>query len=124
MSAEPIVHIVDDDPAFRKSLVWLLESVNLRVESYPSARTFLDSYAPSGPSCMVLDVRMPEMSGLDLLDELSARNIRLCIIVVTAYGDVPSTVRAMKSGAVEFIEKPVNHGMLLRRIRQCLEKET
>ncbi len=123
MSPEPTVFIVDDDPAFRKSLVWLMESVGVRAECYPSAREFLDFYDSSRPCCLVLDIRMPEMGGLDLLDEISARDIHMPVIVVTAYGDVPAAVRAMKNGAVDFLEKPFSHEMLLSRIQQCLEED-
>lgn len=123
MSPEPTVFIVDDDPGFCKSLVWLVESVGLRAACYPSARQFLDAYDPSRPGCLVLDMRMPEMGGLDLLDEFSARDIHIPVIVVTAYGDVPAAVRAMKSGAVDFLEKPFSHEILLGRIQQCLEED-
>ena len=123
MSPEPTVFIVDDDSNFRKSLVWLVESVGLRTECYPAAREFLDAYDPSRPGCLVLDMRMPGMGGLDLLDEISARDIHIPIIVVTAYGDVPTAVRAMKSGAVDFVEKPFSHEFLLGRIQQCLEED-
>ncbi len=124
MSPEPIVYIVDDDPAFRKSLVWLVESVSVHTESYPSVREFLGAYDPSRrPSCLVLDMRMPEMGGLDLLDKISAGDIHIPVIVVTAYGDVPAAVRAMKSGAVDFLEKPFSNEMLLNRIQQCLEED-
>ncbi len=123
MSPEPTVFIVDDDPAFRKSLVWLVESVGVRAECYPSAREFLGAYDPSRPGCLVLDMRMPEMGGLDLLDEISAQDIHIQVIVVTAYGDVPAAVRAMKSSAVDFLEKPFSHEILLSRIQQCLKED-
>lgn len=123
MSPEPTVFIVDDDSNFSKSLVWLVESVGLRAECYRSAREFLGAYDPSRPGCLVLDMRMPEMGGLDLLDEFSARDIHIPVIVVTAYGDVPTAVRAMKSGAVDFLEKPFSHEILLSRIQQCLEED-
>ncbi len=123
MSPEPTVFIVDDDPAFCKSLVWLLESVDIRVESYSSAHEFLNSCDLGRPCCLILDVRMPEMGGLDLLDEISTRGIHIPVIIVTAYGDVPAAVRAMKSGAVDFLEKPLSNEMLLSRIQQCLEED-
>ena len=123
MSPEPIVFIVDDDPSFRKSLVWLLESADIRVQSYSSAHEFLDSCDLGRPCCLILDVRMPKMGGLDLLDELVTRDIHIPVIIVTAYGDVPTAVRAMKNGAVDIFEKPFSDQMLLDRVQQCLKKD-
>src|ERR1051325_5197425 len=106
MSSEPTVFIVDDDPAMRESLRFLIESVNLTVETYPNAQAFLDNFDATRPGCLVLDVRMPGMSGLELQEEMAERRIKLPTIVITGYAEVPTAVRALKSGAVEFIEKP------------------
>lgn len=120
-SARPAtVFVVDDDPAVRKSLCWLMESVGLRVETFASAQEFLAAHDPDQPGCVVLDVRMPGMSGLDLQEQLRERGCRAPIIVMTAYGDVPMAVRAMKSGAVHFFEKPVSEQVLLDFIQRAI----
>src|SRR5438128_148230 len=108
MMHEPTVYIVDDDPDMRDSLHWLMRAVGLRVEVFPSADTFLEGFAPGGPGCLVFDVRMPGTSGLDLYEELVARGKALPVIFLTAFADVPMAIRAMKSGAIEFVEKPFN----------------
>src|ERR1700692_645917 len=100
------VFIVDDDEAFRDSLRWLLESAGYNVATYAAAKSFLAESDPHQPGCLVLDIRMPGMSGLELQDELRRRAIMLPIIFVTGHGDVPMAVSAVKKGAVEFIEKP------------------
>jgi len=106
LPAEPTVFVVDDDPAMRDSLRWLLQSAGLAVDTYATAEEFLSTYDPGKPGCLVLDVRMPGMSGLNLQDELGARNIGLPVIIITGYAAVPTAVRAMRSGAIDFIEKP------------------
>ena len=121
MNKELTVFVVDDDRAMRKSLRWLIESIDLRVETYESAQAFLDHYDPDRPGCVVLDVRMPGMSGLDLQDHLRERDIDIPIIIVTAYGEVPMAVRAIKAGALDFIEKPVCDQILLDHIQDALE---
>lgn len=121
MSDVPTVFVVDDDLAVRKSLRWLLESVDLNVETFESAREFLDKYEPHRPGCVVLDVRMPGMSGLELQDHLRSEGIGIPIIIITGYGDVPMAVRAMKAGAMDFIEKPVCDQVLLEHIHDALE---
>jgi FixJ family two-component response regulator len=121
MSDEPTVFVVDDDGAMRKSMRWLLESVELHVETFESAREFLDKYESHRPGCVVLDVRMPGMSGLELQDHLRSEGIDIPIIIITAYGDVPMAVRAMKAGALDFIEKPVCDQVLLDHIHDALE---
>lgn len=123
MAQEQIVHVVDDDPAIRSSLKWLIESVNLKVRTYGSAQEFLDAYEPDDPGCLVLDVRMPGMSGLDLQEVLNGRGIRIPVIILTGYGDVPMAVRAMKNGAVDFLEKPVSDQVLLDHIQQALAQD-
>jgi len=121
MPPEPTVFVVDDDRAMRDSLRWLLESVGLSVRTYPTAAAFLREYDPSHPGCLVLDIRMPGMSGLDLQAELLRRGAGLPTIVVTGHAEVPMAVRAVKAGAVDFIEKPFSDQLLLDRVRQALE---
>ena len=123
MSLEPTVFVVDDDPAVRESLQYLIESVGLNVESYPNAQTFTDAFDPAVPGCLVLDVRMPGASGLDLLDELKQRKVAIPPIIITGTADVPMAVRAMKVGAVDFIEKPFNDQLLLDRIQRAIEED-
>lgn len=120
VTAEPIVYVVDDDDAMRGSLKWLIESVGLRVETFGSADEFLSCYYPGRPGCLLLDVRMPGMSGLDLQEYLANRHIQLPVIIITGHGDVPMAVRAMKAGALDFIEKPFNDEALLDAIRRAL----
>ncbi len=118
--SEPTVFVVDDEDEIRESLRWLIESVGLRVQTFSSAQSFLDGYVPSSPGCLVLDVRMPGMSGLDLQEELVNRGIEIPVIIVTAYGDVQTAVRAMKAGAVDFVEKPVGEQGLLDQIQKAV----
>ena len=119
-NAEPVVYVVDDDEAMRSSLKWLIESVGLRVETFGSADEFLSCYYPGRAGCLLLDVRMPGMSGLDLQEYLANRHIQLPVIIITGHGDVPMAVRAMKGGALDFIEKPFNDQALLDAIRGAL----
>src|SRR5262249_45948350 len=118
---DPVVFVVDDDLSLRHALANLLRSVGLRVETFGSAREFLTGQRPDAPGCLVLDVRLPGLSGLDLQRELAAAQIDLPIIFITGYGDIPMTVRAMKAGAVEFLSKPFRDQDLLDAIRQALE---
>ena len=121
MNIEPIVFVVDDDQAMRNSLKWLIESVGMQVETYASASEFIDSYYPGRAGCLLLDVRMPGMSGLELQAYLSRQEIRIPIVIITGHGDVSMAVRAMKAGAVDFIEKPFNDQALLDSIRNALD---
>jgi len=123
-TSHPTVFVVDDDAAARESLSWLLESIGLCVEAYATAAEFLRSYDPERPSCLVVDVRLPGMSGLDLLDELAAREITVPVIVVSAYAEVPSAVRAFKAGAIDFVEKPFCDQVLLDRIQQAIRVDS
>lgn len=123
MNDEPTVFVVDDDPDVLNSVRWLIESVGLDVETYDSADSFLKNYDNERPGCLVLDVRMPGMSGLELQAHLRGAGIDIPIVVVTAHGDVPMAVRAMKSGAVDFVEKPVNDQLLLDRIQLAIAKD-
>jgi len=120
METEATVFVVDDDPAMRQSLRWLIESVNLAVETYPTAQDFLAAYKPERTGCLVLDVRMPGMGGLDLQEELARREIEIPIIIITGYAEVPTAVRALKAGALDFIEKPFSDQLLLDRIQQAI----
>ena len=123
MTAASIVFVVDDDPSVRSSLKFLLSTVGLQVESFGSADTFLHRKPPDAPSCLVLDVRLPGLSGLDFQRELAARNIRIPIVFLTGHGDIPMSVRAMKAGAVEFLTKPFRDQDLLDAVRIALERD-
>ena len=118
--SEPAVFIVDDDAAVRRFLGGLIESVELRVEAYASAQDFLEAYEPGSTGCLVLDVRMPGMSGLELQRKLTDREIDLPVIVLTGHGNVQVAVHAMKAGAVDFIEKPFDNELLLDRIQKAV----
>lgn len=119
----PLIHVVDDDPGFRDSLRSLLESDDLAVATYTDAADFLARYSPGLPGCLLLDVRMPGMSGLHLQDELLKRGIRLPTIFITAHGDVAMAVAAVRKGALDFVEKPFDDETLIRRIRSALVSE-
>jgi RNA polymerase sigma factor (sigma-70 family) len=123
MSPPPTVFVVDDDLAIRQSLHWLIASAGWPVETYASAQEFLDSYQAGRPGCLVLDVRMAGLSGLELQDRLAAQEVCLPIIIITGHGDVPMAVRALKAGALDFLEKPFPDQVLLDRIRQALEQD-
>jgi two-component system, LuxR family, response regulator FixJ len=120
MSSRPTVFVVDDDQAMRNSLKWLIESVSMQVETFESANAFIQSYYPGRSGCLLLDVRMPGMSGLELQEYLLVNQIAIPVIIITGHGDVPMAVRAMKAGAVDFIEKPFNDELLLESIRQAM----
>jgi FixJ family two-component response regulator len=121
--AEPVVFVVDDDAALRDALKSLLRSVGFRVEVFGSAGEFLQSKLPDAPSCLVLDVRLPGLSGLDFQTELTKANIHIPIIFITGHGDIPMTVRAMKAGAVEFLTKPFRDQDLLDAVRLGIEQD-
>jgi FixJ family two-component response regulator len=120
---EPTVYIVDDDPDMRDSLRWLIKTVGLHAETFSSAAGFLRDFAPNGPGCVILDVRMPGTSGLDLFEELVARGEGMPVIFITAYADVTMAVRAMKCGAVEFVEKPFNRQTLLDKVQRAIKDD-
>ena len=119
---EATVFIVDDDAQVRESLKDLIRSVGLRVELFASAQEFLRAQHPDAPTCLVLDVRMPGLSGLDLQKQASEAGLEIPIIFITGHGDIPMTVRAMKAGAIEFLSKPFRDQDLLDAIRQALER--
>lgn len=123
MSKQATVFVVDDDQAMRNSLKWLIESVGLKVKTYASADEFINDYYPGRAGCLLLDVRMPGMSGLELQEQFVEQQIKIPIIIITGHGDVPMAVRAMKAGAVDFIEKPFNDELLLESIRNALIKD-
>lgn len=120
---EPVVYIVDDDEAVRDATRSLLASVGLRVECFATAQEFLRSSRPDAPACLVLDVRMPGPSGLDLQRELAQTGTSIPIIFVTGHGDVPMTVQAMKAGAIEFLTKPFRDQELLDAIQQAIDHD-
>ena len=121
---EQCVYIVDDDEAMRDSLQWLIESQGLAVRTFAAAEDFLAACGDAMAGCIVLDVRMPGMSGLELYEKMNLRRCTLPVIFITGHGDVPMAVSALKKGAVDFIEKPFNDKELLRVIGQCLERES
>jgi FixJ family two-component response regulator len=123
MTAPPTVFVVDDNAGVRRSLRALLESASLAVETYASGEEFLAAYDPERAGCLVLDVRLRRGSGLDLQDELRRRKAILPIIVLTGHGNVPISVRALKAGAVDFLQKPVPPSVLLERIRAAIEMD-
>jgi FixJ family two-component response regulator len=116
---EPVVFIVDDDPAVRDSLTLMIEQTGINVQSFKSAEAFLSSYQPKFFGCIIIDVQMPEMDGLQLQNELLQRNIVLPIIFLTGHGDIPMSVRAIKAGAVDFLTKPVTRENLLTCVRSA-----
>src|SRR6266550_3629992 len=119
----PVVFVVDDDPSVRRAIQRLVESVGLQVELFASAQEFLRSKRPDAPSCLVLDIRLPGISGLDFQRQLAEANIHIPVIFITAHGDVPMSVRAMKAGAVEFLTKPFRDQDLLDAIQLALESD-
>jgi FixJ family two-component response regulator len=118
-----VVFVVDDDPSVRSSLKFLISTVGLQVETFESAEAALQKLSPEAPSCLVLDVRLRGLSGLDLQGELAARNCQVPIVFITGHGDIPMTVRAMKAGAVEFLTKPFRDQDLLDAVRIALERD-
>ena len=115
--------VVDDDPSVRRSIQGLLKSVGLRSESFGKAQDFLARSAADGPSCLILDVRLPGVSGLDFQSQLTNAGVEIPIIFITAHGDIPMSVKAMKSGAVEFLPKPFHDQDLLNAVQQALERD-
>jgi RNA polymerase sigma factor (sigma-70 family) len=118
-----IVFVVDDDPSVRAGLARLFKSVGLAAEVFASAREFSERASAEGPACLVLDVRMPELSGLDLQAELARAGVAIPIIFITGHGTVPTSVRAMKAGAADFLEKPVDEQQLLDAVHRALEQD-
>jgi FixJ family two-component response regulator len=123
MSADPIVFVVDDDASVRESVQRLISSVKLRVQTFGSTHEFLVSKRPDAPACLVLDVRLPDASGLELQRDLAEAGVQIPIIFITGHADVPMTVQAMKAGAVEFLTKPFRGQELLDAIQQAISKD-
>ena len=121
--SQPTVFLVDDDASARRSLKFLVESIGLDVETYDSAADYLESYDPEKPGCLVLDVRMPRMSGLELQQKLATSGIHIPIIFVSGHADIGMASRAFRAGAFDFVEKPVNNQELLERIQQAIERD-
>jgi two-component system response regulator FixJ len=117
---DAVVHVVDDDESARESLAFLLESADLHVETYASAPAFLAALPDARPGCVITDVRMPEMSGQELVARLAATNARMPVIMITGHGDIPMAVEAMRSGVVDFIEKPFSEGRILDALKRAL----
>jgi FixJ family two-component response regulator len=123
IAEQPVVFIVDDDPSVRKALTNLLRSVGLKVEAFSSAQEFLSGKRPDAPGCLVLDVRLPGLSGLDLQRQLAEANIHMPIIFITGHGDIQMSVEAMKAGAVEFLTKPFREQVLLDAVQHAIERD-
>ena len=121
--ADPIVFVVDDDPLIRDGLRSLIKSVGLHVETFGSSREFMQRRPSDAPGCLVLDVRLPGMSGLDLQREMNESNIHIPIIFMTGHGDIPMSVRAMKNGALEFLTKPVRGQDLLDAVQEAIARD-
>lgn len=119
----PIVYVVDDDPSVLKALGRLIRSAGIRVQTFDSARSFLDFGHFEEPCCLILDVQMPDLTGLDLQEELTIRNLSLPIIFLTGHGNIPMSVRAMKAGATDFLTKPCDDATLLEVIHKAIEKD-
>jgi FixJ family two-component response regulator len=122
-AAVPVVFVIDDDDLVRAAIQGMLKSVGLRSETFGTPQEFLRNKRPDGPSCLILDVRLPGVSGLDFQRELANAGIRIPIIFITGHGDIPMTVKAMKSGAVEFLTKPFRDQDLLDAINQALDRD-
>jgi FixJ family two-component response regulator len=122
-AGDPIVFVIDDEDLVRAAIQGMLKSVGFQAETFATTQQFLCRKRPDGPSCLVLDVKLPGMSGLDFQGELAAAGIHIPIIFITGYGDIPMTVKAMKSGAVEFLTKPFRDEDLLNAIYQALDRD-
>jgi len=121
--SDPIVYVVDDDASVRNAVKRLIASVGLRVEAFGSAREFLNHKRPEAPGCLVLDVRLPDLGGLEFQRALAEANIYIPIIFITGHGDIPMTVSAMKAGAVEFLTKPFRGQELLDAVQEAIAKD-
>lgn len=122
METDAVVHVVDDDEAVRESLAFLLKAAGLAVQTYDSATAFLNGLAKAKPGCVITDVRMPDISGIDLLHRIKELQVNLPVIVITGHGDVPLAVRAMKAGALDFIEKPFSSQAILDSVAVALSQ--
>lgn len=120
MNEEAFVYIVDDDQAMTESLSWMIESVGFKTKTFSNAKTFLENYDPTQSGCLILDVRMPEISGPELQDKLNMKHISLPVIFISGHGDIPLAVRVMKAGAIDFLAKPFNDQTLLESINKAI----
>lgn len=123
MSTEPIVYIVDDDLEMRKSLMFVIETAGFNVQAYAAAQVFLDEYNPDRPGCLILDVKMPGMSGIELQEQLVSRQINLPILFLTGHANIAMVVEAFKAGAVDFMEKPVKPNVMLKQVHEALQRQ-
>lgn len=122
-AAVPTVYVVDDDPSIRELIAWLMKRDGVAVQAFPNARAFLEAYAPGAPGCLVLDLYLPGMSGLDLQSYLVDHGIAMPVIFLSGRADVPQAVKAVKGGAIDFIEKPFDYKRMVALVRQCLERD-
>ena len=122
-TVRPVVFVVDDEEPVGDSIAMLLRTVGLTARVYNNPRAFLDDYRPEQPGCLLLDVRMPQLGGLELQQELIRRNVTLPIIFISGHGDVPMAVEAMRAGALDFLQKPFNDDELIRRVQKALEQD-
>ncbi len=122
-TTEPTVFVVDDDEAIREALSWLLENLDFKVACYDSAQAFLDQFSVEQAGCLLLDIRLPKITGLELLKKLIAQNCTMPVIMLSGHGDIAMAVRAMKDGAFDFIEKPFNNQILIERVQQAIERD-
>lgn len=120
---EPIVHVIDDDDSIRELLTWLMKRNAIRAEAHPNAKSFLKAYRPGTPGCLILDLYMPGMSGLDLQQYLKEAGIEMPVIFLSGRADVPKAVAAVKSGAIDFIEKPFDYRRIVELVRECLRRD-
>jgi two-component system, LuxR family, response regulator FixJ len=122
--SDAVVYVVDDEPSLRDSVAMLLRSIGLPAKTFASAEEFLGGYSPGAPGCLIVDVRMPGMSGLELQEHLSAKRVNLPVIIMTGHGDVAMAVRAMKAGAADFLEKPFNDQVFIDSVQRALRQPT
>lgn len=123
MTRAPTVYVVDDDSSTRELLAWLMKREGLEVQTFAAARAFLESYPAGAPGCLVLDLNMPGMSGLDLQQNMKAAGVALPVIFLSGRADVPNAVRAVKEGAIDFIEKPFDYKQVVALVRECIARD-
>lgn len=121
--AEPVVYVIDDDESIRELLCWLMKRNAIRAEAFPNAKSFLKAYRPGAPGCLILDLYMPGMSGLDLQQYLKETGVEMPVIFLSGRADVPKAVLAVKSGAIDFIEKPFDYRQIVDLVRECLRRD-
>ena len=119
--SEPIIYIVDDDEAVRRGLTAVIETMGIKIQTYDSAEAFLDAYQPNQPGCLIVDLQMPGMSGLELQNKIVELNVDLPIIFITGFGDIPTAIEAIQMGAIDFLEKPFRNQVLRDKVQQALD---